>query len=310
MTTNTSTNKMDFNPDDDTPALTGKVILITGGTDGLGKESVRQLSLHSPAHIYFTARSTAKAQNVLAELDQRHPNHAPVSFLECDLASLASVKALATTLLSQINRLDILMCNAGTISASGSTTQDGYELSFGVNHLAHALLIKLLLPLLTATPDARCVVLSAAGEKWAPQGYTFTQMKSPLTELSHDKRYAQSKRANIQYTAELAARFKSVLFVSVHPGVVRTNFSAHYFEGRPVVRQIARVLAPWFMTVVDVQEGVKTQLWAATVPKEQLVNGEFYVPIGQVGAGSEASRDESVARELWDWTEEQLEAWI
>lgn len=309
---------MKFNPSSDIPPLTDKVILITGGTDGLGKACIHQLIQHSPSHIYMTARSRTKASSMLRELAEQYPDgHAPVTVLEMDLASLSSVKAGAEKFLAMGGtsppRLDLLMCNAG-VMGSPALTRDGYEMAFGVNHLGHALLIQLLLPTLRTTAeregeesDVRVVCLSSLAESWAPKHYTFDKMRTELPQLGKMARYGQSKLANVQYAGVLAKRYPEITFVSVHPGTVRTNIAATFYDGmnKGLAWVMGKVL-PLFFEVVEPDEGAKGQLWCLVGKKEEIVNGEFYWPVGVRGKGSRRVKDWKMAEGLWEWTEEQL----
>ncbi|KAH7016672.1 hypothetical protein EDB80DRAFT_888023 [Ilyonectria destructans] len=140
-----------FNPDKDIPDLSGKVVLVTGGNTGLGLETILQLSKHHPAHIYLAARSEEKAKNAIEEVRSKISNAPPISFIQLDLGSFASIKAAAASFTASSDRLDILINNAGIMATPERLTEDGYEIQLGTNHLGPALLTKLLLPTLKAT---------------------------------------------------------------------------------------------------------------------------------------------------------------
>ncbi|KAF4502456.1 alcohol dehydrogenase Bli-4 [Fusarium agapanthi] len=149
----------------DMPPLEGKVILVTGATAGLGKESVLQFAHHNPSRIYLCGRNLQKAQ--LAAQDIQHAVPAAlIRLLHLDLCSFDSIKEAARIVLSECERLDILMLNAGTMFVPLDLTADGYEVQFGTNHMGHALLTKLLIPLLEKTTripgsDVRVVSLAS-----------------------------------------------------------------------------------------------------------------------------------------------------
>lgn len=136
-----------FNPQTDIPPLTGKVILVTGGNSGLGKQSVLELSRHAPSQIWLTARNLDKALEAMNEIRQQIPG-APNKILELDLASFESVKTAVATFRSQSDRLDTLILNAGIMATEPGLTEDGYETQFEANHMGNTLLAKLLLPVL------------------------------------------------------------------------------------------------------------------------------------------------------------------
>ncbi|KAH9223654.1 hypothetical protein DL95DRAFT_283656 [Leptodontidium sp. 2 PMI_412] len=154
---------VDFNPDNDLPPLTSKVIFITGGTAGLGAASVHALAKHDPEHIYFSGRNAQAANALIAEV-KKTTTTASLTFIEIDLSSLSSVKAASQKF--HHDRLDILMCNAGISENPPALSEDGYEIHFATNHLGHAMLIRQMLPTLLNTArltdaDVRIVILSS-----------------------------------------------------------------------------------------------------------------------------------------------------
>ncbi len=329
-----SKNLINFNPDQDIPSLTGKVILITGGmllfalqdpllgslladtmligTGGLGKGSVLALAKHDPAHIYFTGRNAQRAQAVIAEANKAVPS-ARLTFLQCDFASLAATKAGMEKFVH--DRLDVLICNAGVMALPLQTSKDGYEIQFATNHLAHALLIKLLLPTMLRTADlpgadVRIVTLSSVGWRLYPKGgIAFETLKSQqdFGTLGPWRRYGQSKLANILYAAELARRYPKLTSLSVHPGVVATDL-----VNTLGARDKFMVYAGNGWKLNTESEGVLNQLWVATAAKKaQLVNGAFYMPVGILAQDklNKTAMSQKLAGELWDWTDQALKGY-
>ncbi|EFQ96999.1 retinol dehydrogenase 11 [Nannizzia gypsea CBS 118893] len=296
---------------DNMPDLTGKVILITGGTGGLGAESAQRLALKSPAHIYISGRKAAGADKVIQQIRQAG-SKTPVTFLPCDLACLASVKQAAETFLAQESRLDILMCNAGIMATPPGLTADGYEIQFGTNHLGHALLILKLLPLLQTTAvaaDVRIILLTSLGFRMHPGGgiiFDAVRTKQEFSVFGGWIRYGQSKLANLLYASELARRYPAITSISLTPGVVNTGLVGNlgYFNRAFVwVTNFGHLMKP--------EEGVCNQLWASTVDKEILKNGRFYEPVGVLSTKlDKASQDTALAKKLWDWTEQALQAYL
>lgn len=223
------------------------------------------------------------------------------------MSSLASVAATAQQLLSQTERLDILMCNAGVFTVPPALTEDGYETQFGINHIAHALFIKLLLPALLRTPDARVVIMSSQAFR-SSRGIQFENMRSTQSGFPASVlRYPQSKLANLLYAAELARRYPQITAVSVHPGVATTEMllGANWLQ-----RTLISALQMWNrQPIVTPEEGAFNQLWASTVSKTELRNGEYYVPVGVLGQHTKLSLDKKLAGELWEWTEKEIDGY-
>jgi NAD(P)-dependent dehydrogenase (short-subunit alcohol dehydrogenase family) len=299
-----------FNPSKDIPDLSGKVIIVTGGNNGLGKESILQLSKHNPSKIYLCARSSSKAQQAITSIKSVVPN-ANILFLELDLASLASVKSAAEIFLAENTRLDILINNAGIMAVPPGLTSNGYEIQFGTNYLGHALFTSLLLPLLLSTSsapnaDVRIVNVSSIGVGLAPKaGLVLDQVKSDMKEgYSIWELYGQSKLANVLFTKGLAARYPEIKSVAVHPGGVDTGLARGIEESYGKLGKVGVWATRWLMQ--DVSKGVVNQLWAAVGKGDDVVSGTFYFPVAKVHVGSEVVRDERLVDVLWEWTEKEF----
>ncbi|RYP45872.1 hypothetical protein DL768_007829 [Monosporascus sp. mg162] len=292
-----------FNPAADIPSLEGKVILITGANSGLGKQSALELAKHNPAQIWMAARSPEKGNEAVADVKSQVPG-AAVTFLELDLSSFASIKSAAKTVLACSSRLDILMLNAGLMGCPPKLTKEGYEIQMGTNHVGHALLLKLLTPLLIATASSHPVrVVSLASSAWkyaGPEKIQFETLK-PLEGVTPVNRYVQSKIANMLYPQEFAKHYPQLTIVSVDPGEVATQlFSREPGDEQMVTLQTQ--VAP--KLVRPVEEGVKNQLWAATA--DGVKSGQHYEPVG-VNEPSGLMLDTELAKKLWDWTQKELE---
>ena len=288
------------------------------GTNGLGASSLSFLASHSPAHIFFSGRNKARANDLISKVAQASPS-TKVTFVECDLASLASVQSAAKQILSSTDRLDVLMCNAGIIATPNDMSKDGYELQFATNHLGHALLMKLLLPLMLETAsqsnaDVRIVNLSSVAYRQSvpSTGIEFAKLKTKGAKYGSFfvpnkwACYGQSKLANLLYTTELAAHHPSITSVAVHPGFIKTDLFVNInFIDRQVVNIISG--GNW----LDTEQGAYNQTWAATTTKENLVNGAYYEPVGiKTTPSTKLGKDRALAKELWDWTERELKAWV
>ncbi|KAM3416413.1 hypothetical protein BST61_g8010 [Cercospora zeina] len=310
-------------PEKEIPSLAGKIILITGGTGGLGRETVVSFAKHDAAHIYFTGRSQSSADETI-RLAKSTNATAPVTFIKCDLASFASVQTAVQDLLSRTQRLDILMANAGIMAHPPGLTEDGYELQFGTNHMGHALLVKLLTPVLLQTAarpesrDVRVVWDTSLGHRGHnPKGIDFTKLKTKhedivpcgmQTSLGPWIRYAQSKLANLIYARAYAKRYPQITSVSIHPGVSATGL-----VGGLSAPQKLFVYATSYLIMIPPEMCAWNQQWAATAPlgdgERQVRTGTFYLPVGKKGTTTAKGNDAELEQKLWDWTEEELKAW-
>ncbi|KAI9809298.1 MAG: hypothetical protein M1825_002589 [Sarcosagium campestre] len=301
--------KSKFDPSRDIPDLSGKVILVTGGNTGLGYETILELAAHNPSKIYLAARTLEKAKSAIAALSSVHPS-TPITHLPLDLTDPASIKSAATTVLESETRLDILIHNAGVMAVPYATVPaTGAEMQLATNHLGPFRLTQLLLPLLLRTAndghDVRIVVVSSSGHLMAPSGgFSFTDPGLPTS--SKWVRYGQSKLANILFAAELARRYPTLTAVSAHPGVVNTELYAATRDSNFIAGALLRSLSSWVMT--DSKRGAHNQLWAATAT-EGLSNGSYYTPVAQNGIRSSYSRDADLAKQLWDWSEQEVAKW-
>jgi NAD(P)-dependent dehydrogenase (short-subunit alcohol dehydrogenase family) len=193
-------------------------------------------------------------------------------------------------------------------------TKDGYELHFGINHLAHALWIRILLPLLQKTAkehgEARIIPISSLAFALAPRshGIVFDDLKTTQAYwiLGKWQRYAQSKLANLLYGRELARRFPEITTLIVDPGPSNTGLVSNLgFLDKAIVYlgNINRFL--------DDGQGHWNQVWTVGVPKAQAKQGELYEPVGKLSDGyTHWCLDEQLAARLWDWTEEELKPWL
>ncbi|CAG9983132.1 unnamed protein product [Clonostachys byssicola] len=304
----TGSNSAVFYPENDIPSLVGKVILITGGSAGLGKQSLIYLAQKKPSEIWFTSRTRSEAEETCKDI-RKHAPDATIKPLILDLGSFKSIQSAAQLLLSQINRLDILMLNAGVMGIAPGLTEDGFEIQFGVNYLGHALLTKLLLPILKTTASkghtVRVVVLSSYSHWNAPEGgIQFQHLKTTAEQIPTLQRYAQSKLANILLARQLAKEHPEVTFVAVHPGAANTDLQAGV-TGIGLMERILNATVNRFLLYQPVETVAKHQVWAATTVKE-LTNGEYYDPLGLLGKRRPEATDEDLATRLWNWTEEEL----
>lgn len=301
-----------FDPKTSISSLASKVIVVTGGNAGLGYQSIVQLAPHSPSKIYLTARTRAKFDAAIIDLKKDDPeiNTNLIHFVQMDLSSLASVKTAAEQILSDTDRIDILMNNAGVMGASPAVTKEGFEIHFGTNHIGHALFTKILLPVLLRTAsqpgaDVRIVNVSSGAYQ---MGGTWDEkaIKTPMTSALMP-RYGASKLANVLHARGLAKHYPSITSVSIAPGRVKTGLlDGMYASG-------SNRFYGYFQSFYDVAVGAKspyegayTQVWAACeTDQSRIENGAIYFPVGKKDPGTAATTDAEVDR-LWAFTEDEL----
>ncbi|KAJ9143489.1 NAD(P)-binding protein [Pleurostoma richardsiae] len=302
---------VNFSPDKDIPSLEEKVVLVTGGTAGLGRASIVALAKHNPAHIYFTGRNATAAQSLISDVATINPS-VSLTFLEMDMTSLASVKAATKRFVH--DRLDILMCNAGIMASPPGLSKDGFEMQFAVNHLGNAMVIQQVLPVLLRTAalpgaDVRVVSLTSTGWRGHPKGgVLFDEVRTTQDGIGGSWiRYGQSKLANIVYAAELARRYPSILTVSVHPGVVETGLVTNLDPVRKAFVYAANFVQG--TSIMKTEQGCYSQLWVAAGGKrDEMLNGAFYMPVGVLSNDKldKTAKSQELAKRLWDWTADVL----
>ena len=236
--------------------------------------------------------------------------------MECNLADLASVKTAADKVLSNLDRLDVLVCNAGIMARPAALSKDGYEIHFATNHLGHALLTQKLFPLLETTADldggaadVRVVMVTSTAWRGTPAGgIVFEKLRTTqeMAVLGRWLRYGQSKLANMLYAREIAKRHPKILSFSITPGVVATGLVTDLgFADR------ALIYIPNIGNVKTPEEGTHNLLWSITAPKENIKRGVFYEPVGYLSPmETKASKDPELGKKLWDWTETELKKWM
>ena len=282
--------------------LSGKVVLITGGTTGLGKESARALGL-AGATVIITARSEEKGQAAVAQLTELVPD-GDFSFEVMELGSLDSVRAFADRFLASRDRLDVLLANAGIMAVPYGKTDDGFELQFGTNHLGHFVLVNRLLPLLKASAPSRIVNLSSAGH--FASGIIWDDPNFETKDYSKMDAYGQSKTANILFTVELERRYgdAGVHAWAVHPGMVMTDLARSFTKddfGDLASR--AKKSGMKMPTLVNVDVGASTQVWACA-SAEALEKPGSYLADRAFAEPSDYANDPELAKRLWVLSEQ------
>ena len=288
-------------------------IALFTGTSGLGKEVILALARQQPSRIFFTGRNSTAAVDVIQQAKgAANQSSLDVTYLECDHNSFSSVENAMKKFLAESRRLDVLLCNAGVMGTDPSLTKDGYESQFGINQMAHALMIKILLPTLQstsqATSDVRIVFESSVGFRWTPGGgIRFDELKTTQDYWFAGRwvRYGQSKLANVVYASELARRYPEIMSVSVHPGVIYTNLWNVRWS---LLNRVFTYIATLGQAITP-EQGAHTPCWAMTTSKAKLSNGTFYENVGVVGKPSKVSSSKDLGDKLWSWTQIELESY-
>jgi NAD(P)-dependent dehydrogenase (short-subunit alcohol dehydrogenase family) len=249
--------------------MAGKVVLITGGTGGIGKATAIGLSAMG-ARVGITGRDLVRAEQAAADIRAASANPAVDAFA-ADMTSQAEVRRLAVSVLDTYPRLDVLVNNVGGFWAHRHATADGLERTFALNHLAPFLLTNLLLDRLKASAPARVVTVSSGAQSMGRIDFDDLQ---GARNYSGQRAYNQSKLANVMFSNELARRLDGtgVTANSLHPGVVRSNFGAE--DQARWFAVMSRVILPLLKTPA---QGAQTSIYLASSPDMDDVTGQFFV---------------------------------
>ncbi len=272
----------------------GKVVLITGGTSGIGKAAATALA-GMGATVVITGRNEERGKRALQEIREESGNDG-VELILADLTVQDEVRRLAEELRERHNQLEVLVNNAGLVLSERTETPDGIETQLAINHLAPFLLTNLLLDLLKESAPSRIVTVSSDAHRWA---------KIDLDDLQSRKRYrgmqvyGKTKLANIMFTYELAERLEGtgVTANCMHPGGVNTNFGNN--QGGPM-NLLFRLFKPFMRSP---EQGADTLIYLASSPEVEGMTGK-YLADRKVKAASDAAYDETTRKRLWEASEE------
>lgn len=274
-----------------TPSMKGRVVLVTGGTGGIGRATAVGLAALG-ARVGITGRDAGHAEAAAAAI-RRETGNMNVDAFAADLSSQSEVRRLAGEVLGAYPRLDVLINNVGGFWATRHVTADGLERTFALNHLAPFLLTGLLLDRLRACAPARVVTVASAAHSMGRIDFADIQGERAY---SGQAAYNQSKLANVMFTYELARRLAGtgVTATVLHPGVVNTGFGAEDPS------RLFRLLVPiWRPLMKSPRRGAATSVHLASSPAREGVTG-VYVARGRVRTSSRASQDRAAATRLWE----------
>jgi NAD(P)-dependent dehydrogenase (short-subunit alcohol dehydrogenase family) len=287
--------------------LSGKRVLVTGVSAGLGVETARVATAHG-AKVIGTARDLAKAGQALAP-------HAAlgIEVLECDLASLASVRACADALIARGEKFDVVIANAGVMNCPFGRTADGFETHFGTNHLGHFVLVNRIAPLIA--DGGRVVILSSSAH--AASDVNLDDPGFERGEYAPFPAYGRSKTANILFALELDRRLRGrgVRATALHPGGIRTEL-LRYTTPEMLQEMAAQAGKREDGTqgpppvIKTVEQGAATSVWAAFVAPADEVGGRYcldcHVAELADGAVRTYALDPERAKALWAKSEEMV----
>ncbi|MEL0083765.1 MAG: SDR family oxidoreductase [Gammaproteobacteria bacterium] len=267
--------------------MRGKQCLITGANSGIGKATAMALADRG-ASLILVCRDEAKGEAAVADIQQRTGN-TEVSLINADLASLQSVRDLGVSVNSRLDRLDVLINNAGVMCEQRATSVDGYELQWAVNHLA-ALLLTRLLQAPLANAQGRVVNVSSQVHKMGLIQFDDLQWQQKYKMF---KSYGQSKLAMILCANKLASAWQplGITVNCLHPGVIATNLG-----GTPKLMKL-------FLS--GPEKGARTSIYLACSPDVATTTGGYFVNC-KPAKTSAAAQDLEVAKKLWTLSSEMI----
>ena len=292
--------------------LTGKEILVTGASTGLGEETTRALAAHG-ARVTMAVRDPERGEAAAARIRASVPD-ADLQVMTLDLASLADVRRFAQEFVASHDHLDVLIANAGVMACPQAETVDGLELQIGTNHVGHFLLTQLLVPLLG--DGSRVVVLSSAGHRFSD-----VDLDDPHFDRSpYDPwvAYGRAKTANALFAVELDRRLRDrgAHAYSLHPGGIMTELGRHLTE-ETMSALSDSMPAGQAMEWKTVPQGAATTVWATTAPELDAHGGAYLEDCAVAttnpdtdpqsrGGVKPYAADPARAAALWDRTEEWI----
>ena len=266
---------------------THKVVLITGATAGIGEAIAKTLATKG-YEVIIHGRSEAKCARIV-EAIQAQGGSARTEL--ADFSSLTQVRALADRLISQ--KIDIVINNAGVWLNEASVTEDGFETTWQVNHLAPLLLTQRLLPALLERKNARVINISSSGHHAGKINFDDVNLNHGFTGM---RAYCQSKLANLLFTQELARRTQgtSLRTHAIDPGAVKTQLLAQTGFNVPSAKPAEQAVERWLTAVLG--------------PEGRRTSGDYFEPNGR--RARPATNDPTLAKKLWNLSEEQVAPWI
>jgi retinol dehydrogenase 14 len=270
--------------------VSGKVVLITGGTSGIGKAAATVLAAMG-AEVVVSGRNRERGEAALAQI-RREAGSEKVSLMLADLAVQSEVRRLAEEFEENHDRLDVLVNNAGVVLTERTETPDGLEATLAINHLAPFLLTNLLLDLLKKSAPSRIITVSSEARRGARIDFDDLQSEKSYRGFSV---YGMTKLANILFTYELAERLRGTGVVAncVHPGAVNTNFAQN---NRGLMTLLFRAFKPFMRSP---ERGADTIVYLTTAPEAAWMSGK-YLADRKIISSAEEPHDVLGQKRLWE----------
>jgi len=272
--------------------MNGKLVLITGATEGIGKETVKALYAMG-AHVVMVGRNPEKMERVIAELSSQKSDGGKLEGMVADLSSMAEIRKLAGEFKARYDRLDVLINNAGAFFNKRLESVDGFEMTFALNHLNYFYLTYLLLDLIKASAPARIINVSSGAHTMGKINFNNLQGKGIF--FIGWTTYGRSKLMNILFTRELARRLEGTHVTAnvLHPGFVATKFG-HNNKG------LYQKFVKWSQRrAITPEEGAQTSIYLASAPEVAGVSGAYFYK-SKIIQPSPAAQDDEAAKRLWE----------
>jgi NAD(P)-dependent dehydrogenase (short-subunit alcohol dehydrogenase family) len=271
-------------------AIQGKTVIVTGGTNGIGLITARELAREG-AQVVIVSRSKEKCASVVEKIKEDTGNQ-NIEFIAADLSVMANIRQAAYEFKKRHTRLDILINNAGAIYLKRQVSADGFELTFALNHLSYFLFTHLLLDVLKNSAPARIINVSSDAHRGAR--INFDDMMSEKNYSGFDV-YGKSKLANVMFTYEMAEKLAGTRITvnALHPGFVATGFARNNGIFLNVGMKIAHLFAR------KPEKGAETSIYLATSPVVEGISGKYFSDCEAVDSDP-VSYDKNAQVKLWE----------
>ena len=277
--------------------MEGKLCLITGATDGIGKETAKCLAEYN-ARLILVGRDQIKGESVRNELMVQTGND-QIDIMTADLSNMNAIQKLSAEIHKKYNKLNVLINNAGAFFSKREITDDGFEKTFALNHLGYFLLTKLLLDLIKKGKNPRIINVASGAHIGVTLDFDDLQGKN---DYSGWAAYKRSKLMNIMFTYKLAELLKDtpITVNTLHPGFVRTRFGDNNTGIVGIGLNLAKKIG-----AISIKKGAETSVFLATSPTVKGVSGKYFVKCKPEKSSSSSYNKSDIDR-LWRTTDECL----